>query len=76
MEMNVDRAKFTALTAVVSALLASHQDKNRLLAAFDLFAEASRNLVLHSPDFTESLREAHDETLQLFKGSINTINAP
>lgn len=72
MEMNIDRAKATALTAAVTALLASHPDKAALLAVFDVYAEASRDLVLHSPDFTEHLRECHDETLNLFRDTITS----
>lgn len=72
-EMNLDRAKMTAMVSVMNALLASHPNKKGLREAFNFFADVSRDFVLFSGDFTEHHRRMHDETIDLFGEAIDML---
>lgn len=63
-------ARMSAMVAAVSALLASHPDREALLLMFDAFAESSRTLELGDARTRDDDLETHDRMLELFRRTI------
>ena len=72
MEFGIDRAKLTAITAVLHALIASHPDPERLREAFDLFSTQSKDWLLQEP-VSEEARRVHDDTLDVFGEAVSAL---